>query len=98
MPGGLRRAVRYGNGWIPIAGRGEFDPAAWLAARDEECDRQGRDPAEVEVSIYGAPHDRAVVEKARAIGVDRLVFGLPPDGAEVVLPILDGYVEVVSSL
>jgi hypothetical protein len=29
------------------------------------------------------------VEQARALGVDRLVFGLPPDGADVVLPILD---------
>ncbi len=89
MPGGLKRAVRYGNGWIPIAGRGEFNPSAWLTARDEECERAGRDPAEVEVSVYGAPHDRAVVEQARALGVDRLVFGLPPDGADVVLPILD---------
>jgi|TARA_B100001079_G_scaffold7308_4_gene6159 probable F420-dependent oxidoreductase len=94
MPGGLRRAVRYGNGWIPIAGRGEFNPAAWLEARDAECDRQGRDPAEVEVSIYGAPHDREVVERARAIGVERLVFGLPPDGADVVLPMLDDLVDL----
>lgn len=89
LPGGLKRAVRYGNGWIPIAGRGEFDPAAWLAARDEECEKAGRDPSEVEVSVYGAPHDGALVEKARALGVDRLVFGLPPDGADVVLPLLD---------
>lgn len=89
LPGGLKRAVRYGNGWIPIAGRGEFDPAAWLVARDEECEKAGRDPSEVEVSVYGAPHDGALVEKARALGVDRLVFGLPPDGADVVLPLLD---------
>ena len=30
FPGGLNRAVRYGNGWIPIAGRGEFDPKGWV--------------------------------------------------------------------
>ncbi|HIM65388.1 MAG TPA: LLM class F420-dependent oxidoreductase [Acidimicrobiia bacterium] len=89
MPGGLRRAVRYGDGWIPIAGRGDFDPAGWLTARDTECERVGRDPSEVEVSVYGAPHDRAVIEEMAQVGVDRAVFGLPPDGADTVLPILD---------
>ncbi len=100
LPGGLKRAVRYGNGWIPIAGRGPAadgnpGPGAWLAARDEECERVGRDPSEVEVSVYGAPHDPGYIEGARAAGVERLVFGLPPGGADEVLPILDELASLV---
>ena len=60
-----------------------------MTARDAECERVSRDPSEVEVSVYGAPHDRAVIEEMAEVGVDRAVFGLPPDGADTVLPILD---------
>ncbi len=98
FPGGLNRAVRYGNGWIPIAGRGDFDPAAWLAARDQSCEEAGRDPAEVEITIYGAPHDRAQIEEFAALGVNRLVFGLPPEGTDTVLPMLDQLAEVKAGL
>ena len=80
LPGGLERAVRYGNGWIPIAGRGDdgFDPAAVVAQKDEACERGGRDPAEVEVSIFYAPPERAAVEAMVEAGISRALFGLPP--------------------
>ena len=100
FPGGLERAVRYGNGWIPIAGRGEagFDPAAVVAQRNEACERAGRDPAEVEVSIYYAPPERAAVEAMAEAGITRALFGLPPAGADEVLPLLDQLAEVAQGI
>ena len=90
FPGGLERAVRYGNGWIPIAGRGEagFDPAAVVAQRNEACERAGRDPAEVEVSIYYAPADAAVLDDLGDHGIERAAFAVPSAPRDEVLPLL----------
>ncbi|MEZ5165128.1 MAG: LLM class flavin-dependent oxidoreductase [Acidimicrobiales bacterium] len=92
-PYGPRRAARYGNGWIPINGRGDIiDELPILAA---ECEKVGRDPAEIELTLYAAPTDRAEIERLEAAGVHRLVFGLPQAGADVVLPLLDSYAAVI---
>ncbi|MEE2646744.1 MAG: LLM class F420-dependent oxidoreductase [Actinomycetota bacterium] len=88
LPGGLNRAVRYGNGWIPIAGRGEFDPHGWVKERDIACEKIERDPSEVEISIYGAPNNPKVIEELLDAGINRVVFGLTPEGTEPVIKVL----------
>ena len=94
LPGGLNRAVRYGNGWIPIAGRGEFDPHGWVKERDIACEKIERDPSEVEISIYGAPNNPKVIEELLDAGINRVVFGLPPEGTESVMKVLDELTEL----
>jgi hypothetical protein len=94
LPGGLNRAVRYGNGWIPIAGRGEFNPHGWIEDRNVACEKAGRDPAEVEISIYGAPTDLSQLEELMNAGINRVVFGLPPEGTEPVMSVLDSLTEL----
>ncbi len=91
---GLNRAVRYGNGWIPIAGRGEFNPHGWIEDRNVACEKAGRDPAEVEISIYGAPTDLSQLEELMNAGINRVVFGLPPEGTEPVMSVLDSLTEL----
>jgi probable F420-dependent oxidoreductase len=88
FPGGARRAVRYGNGWIPIAGRAD-DITAHVAEFRKLAAEAGRDPASLEVSAFGAAGQEEVVKRHRDAGFDRLVFGLPPAARDVVLPILD---------
>lgn len=94
LPGGLNRAVRYGNGWIPIAGRGEFDPHGWVKERDVACEKIERDPSEVEISIYGAPNNPKVIEELLDAGINRVVFGLPSEGTEPVMKVLDELTEL----
>lgn len=94
-PWGPRRAARYGDGWMPINGRGSMlDELDVLA---EECDKVGRDVSEIELSLYAAPADPAEVERHEAAGVARFVFGLPPVGADDLLPLLDAYAEVIDA-
>ena len=97
-PGGLRRAVRYGDGWIPIAGRGDSDPRDWVRARDEECERFGRASSAVEISVYAAPHQQSAVAEFAEAGADRVIFGLPPEGSDTVLPLLDRLASLTESL
>jgi hypothetical protein len=54
----------------------------------------GRDPASIEVSIYFAPPDPALLGRLRDAGVTRAIFGVPTEPREKVLPILDRYREL----
>lgn len=94
-PWGPRRAARYGNGWMPINGRGSMlDELDVLA---EECAKNDRDISEIELSLYAAPPDADEVKRHEDAGVARFVFGLPPAGADVLLPLLDSYAEVIDA-
>jgi probable F420-dependent oxidoreductase len=88
FPGGARRAARYGNGWIPIAGRGD-DVAGHVAAFRKMAVDAGRDPASLEVSAFGVAAKEEEVVRYRDAGFTRAVFGLPPAARDVLLPILD---------
>jgi probable F420-dependent oxidoreductase len=89
-PYGARRAVRYGNGWMPIPGRGP-DIVEVLPEYRELAEQAGRDPATLETSIFGIGPDEAEVKRYAAAGIDRVIFGLPPAEPDRVLPLLDRY-------
>jgi probable F420-dependent oxidoreductase len=89
FPGGMRRALRYGDGWIPLAGRGDDDVVAHLPALREQAAAAGRDPAALEVSVYACPPDKDVLQRYRDAGIHRVVLGAPPADRDTVLGILD---------
>ncbi len=92
FPGGARRAVRYGNGWIPIGGRDGIDFTEHVADLRKAAEQAGRNPDEMEVSIFAAPPEKDFVERCEAAGVSRITFGIPPAGPDVLLPWLDNLV------
>ena len=95
FPGGMRRALRYGDGWIPIFGRGDDDVRKHLGALREEAVKLGRSLDGFEVSIYGAPPDGEKLRMLRDAGIARALFFLPPAGQDEVTKLLDGYAELV---
>jgi probable F420-dependent oxidoreductase len=96
FPGGARRAVRYGNGWIPIGAR-EDDLEKTIPEFRRMAEDAGREPRSLEVSIYGVAAAEKVVARYAKAGADRVVFGLPPADREAILPILDKCAEVRDS-
>ena len=96
FPGAAKRAVRYGDGWMPIYGRDDI--TEYLPEFRKMAEEAGRDPATLEVSIFGCVAKPNVLEKFRDAGVTRCVFGLPPADRDTVLPILDGYAEVMKRI
>ena len=97
FPHGARRAVRYGEGWIPLAGRpgqyGDvFDTVPKFHAMLKEA---GRDPASCPVSIFGAGEDGDTLKRYRDIGIARVATSLPAAREDVVLPILDRWAELI---
>jgi len=95
-PWGPRRAARYGNGWMPIYGRGSMIDELDVLAR--ECAAHGRDAREIELSLYNGPADADEVRRHAEAGIHRYIFGLPPAGAETLLPWLDHLRTVADSL
>ncbi len=88
FPHGARRAIAYGNGWMPIGGRGG-DTLAMIPPFLEMLKEKDRKPEEVPVLLFGVGMDVEALKRARDAGVDRVVFGVPPEAKEKVLPILD---------
>jgi len=96
FPGAAKRAIRYGDGWMPIFGRDDI--TEYLPEFRKMAEEAGRDPATLEVSIFGCTAKPAILEKFRDAGITRCVFGLPPADADTVTPILDGYAEVMKEV
>jgi probable F420-dependent oxidoreductase len=87
----FRHIVELGAGWIPIGGGGLREPLGELRKLMEEA---GRDPDTLDITTVGVTPDS--LDKLRhyeSMGITRVVFFLPPAGADVVVPILDRYVE-----
>jgi alkanesulfonate monooxygenase SsuD/methylene tetrahydromethanopterin reductase-like flavin-dependent oxidoreductase (luciferase family) len=88
FPQGARRAVAYADGWMPIGGRGG-DTLALLAPFRDMLKAAGRKEADVPVTLFGVGPDGEALKRARDAGVDRIVFAVPPEPKDKVLPRLD---------
>src|ERR1700740_720077 len=85
FPHGARRAIRYGDGWIPTA-RGDI--AEVLPKFREMAREAGRDPASIEITSFGLGDDLDRVKRLADAGVARIVASLPAEKADAVLPIV----------
>jgi len=91
-----QRAVDFDGHWMPIVGRDPVDDGiADLKARAEKA---GRDPATVGVTLFGARPEEAKLAAWRDMGVERVLFHLPPAGRDRVLPLLDRYAALAATL
>jgi probable F420-dependent oxidoreductase len=99
FPHAARRALRYGNGWIPHLRRPEYeDVTDYLPQFRQLAAETGRDPAEVPITVWGVPPDLDRLKRYRDQGVARGVVQLAPEPAGKALPILDRWAELVVKL
>jgi probable F420-dependent oxidoreductase len=86
------RVIEFCDGWMPIAARatGLIDKIAALQRRAKEA---GRKP--IPVTAFMVKPDRAALDPLEAAGVDRAIFGLPSEGRDTVLPMLDGHAKLI---
>jgi probable F420-dependent oxidoreductase len=93
FPQGARRAIRYGNGWLPIIGANDL--AALMPKYQAMAQEAGRDIADVPISAWHPRFDTDTVKRFQDLGVVRLVTTLPPAGRDKILPILDCGAEAI---
>ena len=96
FPHSARRALRYGDGWIPNASRQQYaDVTDYLPQFKEMAREMGRDPARVPVTIWGATEDYDRLSRYADQGIVRVIVSLPPDKAEKTLPALDRWATLI---
>ncbi len=96
-PGGARRAVEWGDGWIPVPGRAEGTLSDHITGMRAMAADAGRDPSEIEVTVYNAQADPATLVEYAEAGVDRVAFELPSVAGEEAIELLDAAIEALRS-
>jgi probable F420-dependent oxidoreductase len=89
FPHAARRAVRYGNGWIPRDDWIERDGVGVLEQFREMAKEGGRNPDELPISLFRVPENIERLRLYAKLGIDRVVFSLPAAREDEVLPIID---------
>jgi probable F420-dependent oxidoreductase len=96
FPHAARRAVRYGDGWAPITGRGpEGDIEQTLPRFRQMLSEAGRDPQSVPVTLFGATEDAERLVRYRDLGIARVVVMLPSVETDQMLPMLDRWAALI---
>ena len=88
FPHGAKRAIAYGNGWMPIGGRG-LDTLDVLPRFRQAVAEGGRNPDDVPMSVFAARQDTDLLKRYRDAGIDRVVFLQPTVGRDEALKNLD---------
>jgi probable F420-dependent oxidoreductase len=93
FPQGARRAIQYGDGWIPLAwGDGIFDEITKFRtmARDAR-----RDPSSLDVTLFAVPDNVDLLKRYAEMGATRVVALLPSAPAETLLPMMDHWQKIM---
>ncbi len=90
FPYSARRAVRYGDGWMPQVTEGNPTPLTELIPRFRQMTAEaGRDPEAMDISIGGQAPDVDLIKRYNDLNVTRVSTSLPSEKADKILPILD---------
>jgi probable F420-dependent oxidoreductase len=96
FPYAARRALRYGDGWVPHASRPHYaDVTEFLPQFRNMAREAGRDPETVPVTVFGAGEDKDRLRRWRERGVARVVVSLPSAASDEILPILGRWAELI---
>jgi probable F420-dependent oxidoreductase len=98
FPHAARRAVRYGDGWIPRDDWLERDGLGVIDAFHRMAVDAGRDPQSLPITLFRVPDDIERLRLYERIGIDRVVFSLPAAREDGIMPILDRWAELQRQL
>jgi probable F420-dependent oxidoreductase len=99
FPNGAKRALAFGDAWMPHASRPEYpDVVEFLPRFRQMAAEAGRDPDSVPVTVFGTPLDPDRIKRHRDQGVARTCVSLPSAKADEILPELDRWAELARQL
>lgn len=94
---GLNRIAKYCDGWLPI-GAMMPDFKASIGDLRARVEKVGRTASDIGVSSFMAPAEEPVLQQYQEMGVERAIFGVPSEGRDKVLPILDNYATLIPKM
>jgi probable F420-dependent oxidoreductase len=90
----FRHIVEFGDVWMPIEGRFEIEDS-WQQLR-AQAETSGRDPATLQLGVFGAKPDAAHLARLRDIGADFVALGLPALDRDAALARMQQYAPLVA--
>ena len=92
FPYSARRAIRYGDGWIPHATRNTYaEIADMLPEFNKMAQEAKRDPKEIEITVWGPKQEADLMKRYQDLGVSRVVFNLESEKADTIMPVIDSW-------
>ncbi len=88
------RIAEYADGWMPIGGLGSGNMDKLTAALGEK----GRDVRDLDLALFGAPTDTTELAGRIDQGFDHLIFNLPSESQDTVLPRLDRFAALAEEI
>src|SRR5690242_5659741 len=99
FPFAAKRALRYGDGWMPHRARPDYANVRDLLPKFLQMAAEAeRDPATVPVTIWGATEDEDLLKRDRDTGVVRVIVSLESAKADVILPQLDRWAKLLQKV
>jgi probable F420-dependent oxidoreductase len=99
FPFSARRALRYGDGWLPHRARKQYDDVFDLMPNFRQMAAEAnRDLASVPVTIWGAKPDADLLKRDRDGGVSRVIITFESAKLNEVLPELDKWAAIIRKL
>lgn len=86
IPYGARRALAYGDGWVPHARRPTYRLLDKLPEYRRMEQAAGRT---LPITAFGVEHDPVAWPAYRDAGIERIVISIDPEPSDAVLPLLD---------
>jgi probable F420-dependent oxidoreductase len=98
FPYGARRALRYGDGWMPHRARPNYaNVREFLPNFRQMAAEANRDPTTVPITIWGAT-DEDMLKRDRDEGVVRVIVSLESAKSDAILPELDRWSKLAAKV
>jgi alkanesulfonate monooxygenase SsuD/methylene tetrahydromethanopterin reductase-like flavin-dependent oxidoreductase (luciferase family) len=88
------RIAEYADGWMPIGGLGSGNMEKLTHALGEK----GRDVRDLDLALFGAPTRVDQLKGRIEQGFDHLIFNLPSEERDSILPKLDRYAALAEEM
>ena len=99
FPYGARRAVRYGDGWMPLRRRKGYSEVRDLIPKFQAMAKEAnRDLASLPVSIWESKEDEGELKRDQDAGVVRVIVSLDSAKSDVILPQLDRWAKLAAKV
>jgi probable F420-dependent oxidoreductase len=99
FPYGARRAIAFGDGWLPHVSRAHYgDVTEFLPRFRQMVAEAGRDPDSFPVTAWGAQDDGDMLKRFRDLGIVRTNVSLPSEKEDTILPVLDRWASLIQAV
>jgi probable F420-dependent oxidoreductase len=99
FPYSARRAIRYGDGWIPQASRGSYSEIADMIPEFRKMATEaGRDPKSIDITVWFPKHDKDLMKRYQDLGVSRVVFNVESEKSDTILPVIDSWAALMQQV